>query len=740
MDLFRPFRKTKGAIIVPEGGTKLDPNADKMASYANHLAAMNEGETKDFDWLHYQAISSGGFSSMFVGEFSVLPTIRVMKQMHIQEFWINACTNAIAKQFLSAAYFLWLQKGNGDYQKVDDHALLKWLKTAGSDVENASYINFNTAADIMLTGNAYWYISKDLKTRRRIPAERIDPYIENNKITKYRILDRSELSNMPMGVSMDLNPEEIIHFKYPNPFSPHIGMSPYIAAVLPTLIDKYGREYIIGFFLRGGNTAGIIETDTTDQDQLLLLFKSIMQAFGGRRNMHADKVLPKGATWKGQGSNFGDIKLYEILKENISLFKAASGTNNAALGLGDQNNRATAFAEMEFFWRNTIDPIQFMFTEAITASTIWARCGCDDKWSLEFDNSHIPYLDDFDRKLDQDVKLPQTLTVNERRERLGYDPLDKAYDVLFSEIKVGNNAQAPTELSIAAPSVKSTEPANPLLIWKARESNLQEPTAKVKGVFQKEFGAWEQIVLSNLKNKSKALKQIKSRASLFSKSFAEKIVDSAIAAYDNQMDSIKLSKAFRKKETEQDRQAKLDLLRQRATDVIKKRILESQGDRFVGYTQTAMDRIYDFISSELESGKGESEIASDVRSYFNESYNIDEAYQGQAETIVRTEYGSALAIGRQQFGEDLSTVTNRMSKSWVTMGDKFVRDSHFQCEDESPIEDDSEAVLDAVFSNGLRYPMDADGGPEDVINCRCVIRYEVTEWSNDDQGTTPDDN
>ena len=55
------------------------------------------------------------------------------------------------------------------------------------------------------------------------------------------------------------------------------------------------------------------------------------------------------------------------------------------------------------------------------------------------------------------------------------------------------------------------------------------------------------------------------------------------------------------------------------------------------------------------------------------------------------------------------------TKNWVTVGDDRVRESHVKCEAQRDI------PLGDRFSNGLLYPGDPAGGPEEVCNCRCWL-------------------
>ena len=63
---------------------------------------------------------------------------------------------------------------------------------------------------------------------------------------------------------------------------------------------------------------------------------------------------------------------------------------------------------------------------------------------------------------------------------------------------------------------------------------------------------------------------------------------------------------------------------------------------------------------------------------------------------------------------------------WRSKRDDKVRDSH------RPPVDGEVVTFGEPFANGLRWPHDSEGSPEEVINCRCT--FEIVEWGTPPEG------
>lgn len=680
---------------------------------------------KTFDWAHYQAVAQGGIQAAYQDEFNFLPTVRVLKSLYAREPWVNFCLNAISRQFMRPRFVINLKtSSDGDEQTITQHPLLTFLNYAGK--ENSSFFTSNNMIDMTCTGNAYVWVSPDLKDKKRLPSERVDIRFENGSIKNYQITNtQGDVSiDGSSGTVMQLSPDEIIHFKMPNPYSSFVGMSMLIAINLPVLIDKYGREFVVGFFLRGGHTSGIIQTDATNADQLTRFVRSIMQAVGGRRNAHADKILPKGATWAGGSAKFSDMQLTELIKDNQTLFRAATGVTNTVLGIAENVNRATAMAEMEQFWKMTILPLQEMYTAAIESSSIWKRFGLDERYNLRFDNSHIEYLDDFERKLESDGKLKPVATVNERRERLGYERMESLGDKFEVEM---TPPPATGPLGFAFPQslleAKSTE-VDPMIEIKTELPKYQDPTNRVESYFQREFARWEDIMLANIDDPSKGEKIIEDRSEKFADGFSELMLEPMMKIYEFNIKRIRGQKSTAQKD---DRETQLAALKERGKRVLKGLAFENGKKSFEGYSVNNMKRVHETIETELGKGKNADDVAVAVRKKFGEFY------EGQAKTIVRTEFASATAQASYQFGNDLATITKKLRKTWVTMDDKDTRDDHKDLDNHDLVGNAAD-VPDMYFqldgSDYLRFPKDETGDAKAVVNCRCDLIWSVEEWGS----------
>ncbi len=95
---------------------------------------------------------------------------------------------------------------------------------------------------------------------------------------------------------------------------------------------------------------------------------------------------------------------------------------------------------------------------------------------------------------------------------------------------------------------------------------------------------------------------------------------------------------------------------------------------------------------------------------------LREFYDGssfKAYRTARTEVSEAAGFGQHEAARQTGAVKTHQ---WISSRDSRVRESHADIDGEVK-------ALDEPFSNGLMYPGDASGPPEEIIMCRCVEAY-----------------
>lgn len=130
--------------------------------------------------------------------------------------------------------------------------------------------------------------------------------------------------------------------------------------------------------------------------------------------------------------------------------------------------------------------------------------------------------------------------------------------------------------------------------------------------------------------------------------------------------------------------------------------------------QTTAEQITAAIRASRLGGLSVAETAKLVQAaVFNERVTTN-----RAKTIARTESGNAWSNGNWDQAQDMGIYR---SKEWLAFEDNKTRTTHRQAMRAGVI------PIDAKFPNGLLYPHDPAGGAREVINCRCVLAYYVTE-------------
>jgi SPP1 gp7 family putative phage head morphogenesis protein len=139
-------------------------------------------------------------------------------------------------------------------------------------------------------------------------------------------------------------------------------------------------------------------------------------------------------------------------------------------------------------------------------------------------------------------------------------------------------------------------------------------------------------------------------------------------------------------------------------EYLKKYLLEKV---VVPISQTTIDSIESVLQQALKEGWGVDETVKHLED--------EDPTKFRARLIVRTETVKATNITQ------LAAADNEdyeMEKMWIAIEDNRTRKSH------SHAGVDGERVdLDQPYSNGLMFPGDPTGGPEEVCNCRCTQGY-----------------
>lgn len=139
--------------------------------------------------------------------------------------------------------------------------------------------------------------------------------------------------------------------------------------------------------------------------------------------------------------------------------------------------------------------------------------------------------------------------------------------------------------------------------------------------------------------------------------------------------------------------------------------IDGRANKLAGVPEDIFSRIKATIQAGLDAGDSTADLATRVRTEFND---ID---KGRSQVIAQTETAAAYGYGRHAAMEDAGVEY----KAWLTSGNANVRTAHQEAG--LTYSRDAGIPLDQPFIVGdeeLQYPGDESGSPENTINCHCV--------------------
>lgn len=145
------------------------------------------------------------------------------------------------------------------------------------------------------------------------------------------------------------------------------------------------------------------------------------------------------------------------------------------------------------------------------------------------------------------------------------------------------------------------------------------------------------------------------------------------------------------------------------------------GERIKAVTRVTRDQakkvIRPVLDNSVVNGWGSQETALAIREALRAEGEI--LANWRALRIARTEIVTASNIGAM---EGARTLNYPLEKFWIATYDNRTRDTHLQVEQQNPKAMDEKFIVGAY---SMDMPGDPNAGPEETINCRCTVAFQV---------------
>jgi HK97 family phage portal protein len=639
-------------------------------------------------------------------------------QVEANEGWVYACVSAISEGVAEAELSLHVQRGD-KAEEVNDHVFLDLMQNVNPFM-NALELRIITEAFQLLTGNAYWYLSKNgLGIPQEIwivPSQDMRIVPDKNKFIKGYVY--SPEGNDPVT----FDPEEIVHFKYPNPKDIFYGLSPLMAAAYAVDTEKYMGQYQASLFKNDARVSAVLESDQTIQkpeaDRIREQWK---QYYGGYDKAGKIGILGKGLTYKSIALTSQELAFVQSKNINRDTILGIFRVPKSILGLVEDVNRANADASDYTFAKRNLSPKIKSFVEKINEKVMPLYQQSGRNYLFVKAENIVPANRELEI-LERNARLDKGYsTINEEREADGKDPVEWG-DTPLLPINIAPLGSAPEVVPPAAPApapvlpADQTQPAKrkafdvitKARIWHSYKARFDRQTLALNKTMQRLFNRQRKEVIGNL-NKHKAF------PASFQKDLADDVMFDfefwekefiAVARVDVEagyMAGVKHGRSLI------DSSVSFGLDNPQAQAYLKEKLF-----RFSFETNTTTT---DQLRAEIDAGLKQGETTDQIADRINKVFNFAEKYRGLR--IARTETGDAENAGIL----DVWKADGRTEeKEWLHGGGgESPRPEHVAMTGEV-------VGINDTFSNGLQYPCDPSvDDPSEICNCTCTILPVIKE-------------
>lgn len=709
--------------------------------------------------LRRKEVSVEGGFEMLKGQIGSGLSTTKMLERYGKSLYVFACVSKIARKVGAIPVEMYrVVSSKGDVKKIDAHPALDLLYKPNHLQTKNEFIQI-TVINLQCTGDAFWFKlrndSGQVAEMWNLRPDWVTILKDPQKIVKGYRFSKED------GTQVVFMPEDVVHFKYPNPLSPESGMSPLGAAEKRVETEEFATTYQRDFFLNSARPDAIIKSPELmlTQDQKEDIREGWNLRYRGVRNSSKIAVLEAGLEYQQIALSQKEMDYIESLKSTRDDILVAFGMPKSVIGITEDVNRANAETGMFIFLSEVVKPCLDFIYEKANEEMVIPDFGEEYYYQPE---DPTPANRDMQLKEYSEGLANKYLLINEVRAKEGYAPVRGGWSLYQSITNAPfGGLSSEDQKAKAAVLMGVHEKENEARYLENMKSNgkkfdfsgrpmlkikleMREAMESVKSMGRKDDQkkkpwrpyltdpdmrkAYAQMINKKIDAKTLELKdatdafaggqerrvqnemsKLKDASSLGSKKGRTKKIEVNVEQIFNADKEAKLAVEFISPYLlgflEESGSDAIDMTSPQENFLTTKEIEKWIRKRAQLFAESVNSTTLEGLEKTLAEGISAAEGIADLRKRVQEVYKGFPEYR--SEMIARTEATAANNEGLLQ-GFKQSGVVN--GKEWMNAGDTRVREAHM----DQPIGVGGEIVgLDGAFSNGLSYPQE--------YNCRCVL-------------------
>ena len=596
-----------------------------------------------------------------------------------------------------------------------------------------------------LFGEAFWVVlgPSSIYQRGQIPTEFIQVRPDEMALGPDDIDKRSGMilgwTYTPAGIGeqFKLPYSAVLQWKLHNPRDRYRGLAPIAAAMLGIEAEFGASQVDVALMQNGCDPGGTLEfpdagPDKAEQDALRAAWND---KFRGAINKGKLAILTHGAKYVPIPFSAKDMALPQLRAWQRDAIKAVLKVTDHEFGLVDETTYASSVASKAWLWHNSLIPRLNRLT-----SGLWAGVfeGVSSRMSMDvWIDADLTKVDALRAGMGDKLTQAQQMvnlgwTAEQANDALGIGLPKPEGTPVGSGIEIGPAATDGVSIGSGSPSVAIGAPATSSMGVSVkrirRKSAPPSATARRLATWQeraeyflaKQLHGWQRRLAEDVRSRFTSLPDLTPQqveALLGAPEFWASTMREAVAA-----PMVKIA------------QGSLKLLEKEigGFDVIgidDPQWLKRAAQRTAQMVRVAKEwraSIRDTIIKQITEGRNLYGEALGLEQVPQLAKLLDEKYGGilpsNGMVVARTE----TAMISNQIRHEAMKAEGITTHEWVASQDQHTRESH-------RILDGEKRSIGQRFSNGLMYPTEPGGPPEEVIQCRCAAvasasDEEINTW------------